>query len=221
MIEQNNLTTIRPVPVTASKRFASALIDYIPVMMISFVASTIGMAMFFESFQLESYIQPDMTDEDAFAMFSSMFDSMSSIILPSSIAMAIGNIYFLCKDLIGGRSPGKRLQKLQLVRLDGSPVSYTRMVVRNMLIIIWPVELIMYLANSGQRLGDLLCKTTVVVATEENKQPTDVQKVIIAVIIVTIFASLISVFYYWGMEAFFDWYMRFLQGIMQHSMNRV
>lgn len=220
MTGQNHSGMLVSVP--GSKRFISAFIDYVPVMMISVIANGIGGIMFFRSFQSIQpalYAHQGMSDEELFAAIMPMFHAISDMLLPLAIAMAIGNIYFLCKDLIGGRSPGKRLQKFQLVRLDGSPVSYTRMVVRNLFIIIWPVEFIMYLANSGQRLGDLLCKTTVVPATEDNRQPVDTQKVIISVIVVIIISSLVAAFYYWGMMAMFDWYIRFLEGIMQHGMS--
>jgi len=219
MIEQIN-TENQIVPVSASTRFVSALIDYIPMLMITMIANTVGMVLFFESFPSESlYAGQYMSEEESMNMITTMFGSMSSMILPMSIGLAVAYIYFLCKDLIGGRSPGKRLQKLQLVRLDGTSVSYTRMIVRNLFLIIWPVELIMYLANKGQRLGDLVCKTTVVTATEDNKQPVDKQKVIISVLIVTVFCSFVAVLYNWGMTSFFDWYMRFIEGVMQNTID--
>lgn len=217
-MEQDNIVNPKPVvSVSPSKRFVSALIDYIPMLMITTIANTIAMAAFFDSFPMIIEAGGYMSEEESMEMFSTIFSSISDMLLPMSIGIAISYVYFLCKDLIGGRSPGKRLQKLQLVRLDGSPVSYTRMVLRNLFLVIWPIELIMYLANSGQRLGDLACKTTVVEAAEENKQPTDKQKVIISVIIVAIFCSLIAVLYTWGMRAFFDWYMRLIEAIMQNG----
>jgi len=215
-MEQNSTSNILE-PVKSSKRVVSALIDYLPLVGLSFVGSSIGMIIFFESFPAEYLQQSQMSDEDAFRMVTSMFDSLYVIFYPISISMALGYTYFLCKDLFGGRSLGKRSQKLQLVRLDGSSVSYIRMIIRNLFIIIWPVELIMYLANSGQRLGDLACNTTVVAATEDNRQIVDKQKVTITIIIVAVLCSFIAVLYYWGMKAIFDWYITFLKNIMQHQ----
>lgn len=217
-MEQNNYTDL-PKPVEASKRLVSALIDYLPMMAFSIIANSIGMALFYEYFPMDTLVQQQntMSDEEAFAFLRTMMDSMSVMFIPMCIAMALSYIYFLCKDVIGGRSLGKRLQKLQLVRSDGSPVSYTRMVVRNLFIVIWPIEVIMYLANKGQRLGDLLCKTTVVVATDENKQAVDKQKVIISILVTAIFSALIAMLYYWGMKAVFEWYISFIEKLVQQK----
>lgn len=219
LMEQSNYTNVLPQPVEASKRLVSALIDYLPMMAFSIIANSIGMALFYEYFPMDTLAQQQntMSDEEAFEFLRTMFDSLSVMFIPMSIAMALAYVYFLCKDVIGGRSLGKRLQKLQLVRLDGSPVSYTRMVVRNLFIVIWPIEVIMYLANKGQRLGDLVCKTTVVPATDENKQAVDKQKVIISILITAVFSAFIALLYYWGMKAFFEWYLNFMERLIQQN----
>lgn len=217
-MEQNNSTPI-DLPVAPSKRLVSALIDYLPMMAFSVVANSIGMALFYEHFPMDTFAQQQhtMTNDEAFRMMRTMFNSLSVMFIPMSVAMALAYVYFLCKDIFGGRSIGKRLQKLQLVRLDGSPVSYTRMIVRNLFIVIWPIEVIMYLANKGQRLGDIACKTTVVPATEDNKQAPDIQKVVISIIITAIFSSLIAILYYWGIKAIFEWYINFLDKLAHYN----
>lgn len=212
----NNANTV--VPVTASTRLISALIDYIPMMMFMMIGNTIGMASFFESFPMHDIINSQyMGEEESLNMMKNLFSSMTGMLVPLSICMALSYIYFLSKDLFGGRSPGKRLQKLQLVRLDGSPVSYPRMILRNLFIVIWPVEVIMYLANSGQRLGDIACKTTVVAAAEEKRQPLDKQKIIISMLIISVFCTLLGILYYWSMTYLLEWYVNIMETVLQQS----
>ncbi|MDU1903371.1 MAG: RDD family protein [Dysgonomonas sp.] len=220
MVKEENNIESTTIIVTRSKRFVSAFIDYIPMMMCMLIANAIGMKMFHQSFDMDAFIAGNSmyaTDAEVYTMTLEMFSALSVIIFPLTIGLGISYTYFLCKDIIGGQSIGKRIQKFQLVRLDGSPVSYTRMIIRNVFIIIWPVELVMYFMNSGQRLGDILCKTTVVAATEENKQITDIRKVIVCIIAVSIFSTLISFFYYKGMIVVFDWYIGFMENIFQRT----
>ncbi len=71
-------------------------------------------------------------------------------------------VYF-CKDSIGGRSIAKRVLKLQVVEHStGQPASPLRCVVRNLLTIFWPIEVIVTLASPERRLGDRLAGTRVV-----------------------------------------------------------
>lgn len=206
-------------PVTSGNRLVSALIDYIPAMMISMVINTIVTIIALpdlEEFILES--QNGVSDAEAIEHMFRFFGVFKSMIIGLSIALAVSYFYFLSKDFFGGRSIGKRVMKLQLVMKDGhSPVSGIRMIVRNLFLVLWPVEVIMYLANSGQRLGDLLCKTTVVRASEDNKQPINIKSLIVNLLIVAIFTSLISVVYYWGLTTFFDWYINFLRQLISQQ----
>ncbi len=210
----DNYNTMPPLPpreVTGTKRFVSALIDYIVMMVISFIMSTPLMIFFFTSFS--SFI-PETSGSNPAAMFGVMQEMMSSMMKYQMVAMVVTYLYFLCKDLFGGRSPGKRSQNLQLVMKDGSgPVSNLRMVLRNITIIIWFVELVMYFANPKQRLGDMLCGTTVVNATEENKQETDNGKVAITIGIVFLVLCVVCFLYYKLMLLFFEFYFNMLSNL--------
>lgn len=207
-------------PVTSGNRLVSALIDYIPAMMISVVINTIvtiSMLPDMEQFMLNTS-QNGASDAETIEHIFQLFGVFKSMVIGLSIALAISCFYFLSKDFFGGRSIGKRVMKLQLVMKDGhSPVSGIRMIVRNLFLVLWPVEVVMYLANSGQRLGDLLCKTTVVRASDENKQAINTKTLIVNMLIVAIFVSLISLVYYWGLTTFFDWYINFLRQLISQQ----
>lgn len=74
-----------------------------------------------------------------------------------------GFALYFCKDVFQGRSPGKRITKLQIVDFKTSEAANPlRTVVRNLFCIIWPLEVIITLINPGRRLGDLVAGTKVV-----------------------------------------------------------
>ena len=83
------------------------------------------------------------------------------LIIPSNfICTGICFIYFLLKD-VSGQSIGKKLIKLRIQNPDESksPPKW-KMIVRNVFITLWPVEMILLL-SSNQRLGDRLTNTIV------------------------------------------------------------
>ncbi|UII22260.1 RDD family protein [Fulvivirga ligni] len=75
----------------------------------------------------------------------------------------IGFVLYLCKDSFNGRSIGKRALKLQVVNYKtGEPAAPLRCLVRNLLCIIWPIEVIVTLINPNRRIGDMLAGTEVI-----------------------------------------------------------
>jgi uncharacterized RDD family membrane protein YckC len=75
--------------------------------------------------------------------------------------------YFMLFELLwGGQSPGKRLLGLRVVRRDGQPLSFTTVLVRNVLRWIDQVALlgvfVMLIDTFSRRLGDLAAGTFVV-----------------------------------------------------------
>lgn len=81
---------------------------------------------------------------------------------PLFFVAMIGFALYFCKDCIQGRSIAKRILKLQVVDdKTGEPASPVKCVIRNMLCVIWPVEVIVTLVNPGKRLGDRLAGTRV------------------------------------------------------------
>lgn len=84
--------------------------------------------------------------------------------LPFVTLLAIFMIYML-KDIIGGRSIGKRVFSIGVRCLEdpGEIPSLGRLILRNFTLLIWPVEfLILLFSTSGRRLGDIIAKTAVV-----------------------------------------------------------
>ncbi len=77
--------------------------------------------------------------------------------------------YPLLEGLSGGRTPGKRAQRLRVVRTDGQPVTVSAVLVRNVVRIVDLLPgsyavgaLSILLTKQSQRLGDLVAGTLVV-----------------------------------------------------------
>lgn len=70
--------------------------------------------------------------------------------------------YMLLRDLIGGRSIGKRLVGLKVIdKQTGEPAGLLKCLVRNLTWFIGTIDIIVYLIK-GARLGDMLAGTDVV-----------------------------------------------------------
>jgi uncharacterized RDD family membrane protein YckC len=79
---------------------------------------------------------------------------------------------YLCKDSINGRSLAKRILGHQVVdNKTGQVATPLQCLVRNILIIIWPVEVIVVQVNPARRLGDKLAGTKVVTYDPALEQP--------------------------------------------------
>ncbi|RAV97794.1 RDD family protein [Pseudochryseolinea flava] len=85
--------------------------------------------------------------------------------------LMLGNYYlnlfafplYFNKDIYLGRSLGKRILKLQLIDIKtGQPANALRCFVRNLTIILWPIEGILALANNERRIGDFIAGTKLV-----------------------------------------------------------
>lgn len=77
--------------------------------------------------------------------------------------LAVALIIFYMKDLFGGRSIGKRIFKLAVRDINNfneTPHGF-RLFIRNISLIIWPVELIFFLITK-KRIGDLVGRTQVI-----------------------------------------------------------
>jgi uncharacterized RDD family membrane protein YckC len=80
-----------------------------------------------------------------------------------------GPTAYFCKDIFGGRSPGKRILRLQVVcNQERQVVTPEQSIIRNVFCIIWPVELIVSMCNPHRRIGDHIAGTRL---TKFNMQP--------------------------------------------------
>jgi hypothetical protein len=97
----------------------------------------------------------------------------------------LGFAVFFCKDCINGRSPAKRILKLQVVdNVTGTAASPLQCFVRDLFMIIWPIEGIVALINPERRIGDRVAGTKLVVFDPVVTQPeTNVAKVLIALLL--------------------------------------
>lgn len=70
-------------------------------------------------------------------------------------------LYFL-KDSFNGRSIAKRITKLQVINnTTGEVASVAKCFIRNIFIIIWPVEVVVSLFSPQRRIGDFVAGTKV------------------------------------------------------------
>lgn len=70
--------------------------------------------------------------------------------------------YLVLRDLPRGRSVGKKALRLQARGTDATPASPVQLIVRNLFVVLYPVEAVWLLATSGRkRLGDIAAKTGV------------------------------------------------------------
>lgn len=94
------------------------------------------------------------------------------------------SLYF-CKDIVNGRSFAKRILKLQLVdNVTGKVASPLQCLVRNVLCVIWPVEVIVAMLNTNRRLGDRIAGTKLIKFDTTLEQPKlNIGNLLISVII--------------------------------------
>ena len=103
------------------------------------------------------------------------FNNLTTKMLPT---MLIGFLIYFAKDSIKGISPGKWVMGI-MVRDENNPTevpSIGRMFIRNLFLIIWPIEFIV-LASSQEkkRLGD---KTTKVMVVKNPNRPTKLPRIL-------------------------------------------
>lgn len=77
------------------------------------------------------------------------------------IILLIIEIGFLCKDVIGGQSIGKKIVHIKVVNVDESKANLLQLIIRNITILIWPIEMIILLLGK-RKIGDVISKTMIV-----------------------------------------------------------
>jgi uncharacterized RDD family membrane protein YckC len=105
-------------------------------------------------------------------------------------------VYF-CKDCINGRSPAKRILNIAVVdyrtNVSASPF---QSLVRNLFIVIWPVEVIVALFDQERRIGDRVAGTKL----KYYDSSTSVRVNIAAISACVLIASVFSYFLIWIMD---------------------
>jgi len=88
--------------------------------------------------------------------------SINKVVLASMIPAAL---LLFSKDSFNGISPGKWIEGIMVrdANNPGSAPPFRRLFLRNLLLLIWPVEIfLLFSSNRDQRLGDTIAKTIVV-----------------------------------------------------------
>lgn len=76
------------------------------------------------------------------------------------VMMAVMYVVFCSKDMMHGQSVGKRVYKIQIVDMvTGQKVGFVRCFLRNLPILIWPIEMLMIMSGKDRRFGDYLVGT--------------------------------------------------------------
>jgi uncharacterized RDD family membrane protein YckC len=98
----------------------------------------------------------------------------------------------LCKDIYNGQSLGKKIMNLQVVDIHNKDVSLYKLVLRNIFVFIWPIELILCIIGSD-RLGDIIFKTKVVkIKKKETLYSNNIYKIILCFLLVLLILLFVS-----------------------------
>jgi len=91
---------------------------------------------------------------------------------PMKYVSLFGFSLYFCKDVLNGRSIAKRILKLQIVDNDkGLAATPVQCLVRNIPLLLWPIEVIISMTNTSRRLGDRLARTKLVRYDPTFEQP--------------------------------------------------
>lgn len=87
----------------------------------------------------------------------------SHMVISTNIKITmISFLYILLRDVIGGKGIGKRMMNLMVRDSSGAECSIWRIILRNISLLIWPVEGIVILIDKNRkRLGDKIFHTDV------------------------------------------------------------
>lgn len=140
--------------VTAGPRIGSMLLDHIVM--------TFAIMFLVLPFTIGSL--DGITDESTTTPFS------SGLVF---YIMIFGMSLYFNKDMIQGKSVAKRTLKLEVVNIKtGEVASSLKCFVRNLTIVVWPIEVIVVLISPSRRIGDFIAGTRVeYIADERNSKP--------------------------------------------------
>ena len=105
------------------------------------------------------------------------------IIIAFAVICLIFSIYYN-KDAIKVKSPGKRVLNLVVVNnKTGQIASPIRCVLRNLTIILWPIEVIVCLFSPERRIGDFIAGTKIITDTDTLDTELKKGQIVIALLI--------------------------------------
>ncbi len=125
------------------------------------------------TFVIMLFFLPNMIQGFASAFEINHEQSNPTLFGGSMYFLILGFALYLCKDSFNGRSVAKRVLKLQIVdNKTGEVATPIKCFIRNIPIIVWPIEVIAALINPSRRIGDYMSGTRVVPFRKELEQPT-------------------------------------------------
>ena len=153
---------------TAGSRIGAMLLDHM-VMTFVLMFSLLPFAMI--------GLEEVGTDESTTNPFS------SNLIL---YGMIFGLSLYFNKDMIQGKSVAKRAFKQEVVDIKtGEVASSLKCLVRNLMIAVWPIEVIAVLVSPSRRIGDFIAGTKVEYVTKErnSKPKVDFKNLILSIVL--------------------------------------
>ena len=161
--------------ITIGLRLASMLVDH-------FAMTFIIMAIVMPGFALNMIDALKLNHEPISFGFGAM-----------SFLFAFGFSAYFNKDIFNGRSPAKRILKMQVIdNKTGQVANPIKCLVRNLTIPLWPLEVIFVLFSPKRRLGDTIAGTRIDYVENPEKTKMDWSKFLIALLIAIGFSALIS-----------------------------
>lgn len=132
--------------VNVGTRLGSMILDHI---IMTIIIMIISIPYFISTFSNAFEISHVQTDPNTFGN--------------SGLVLLIGFSLYFCKDCVLGRSPAKRILKLQIVdNSTGEVASPIKCFIRDIFCILWPVEVIIALVNPSRRIGDFVAGTKLI-----------------------------------------------------------
>lgn len=112
----------------------------------------------------------------------------------STYLMLFGLSLYFNKDMIQGKSIAKRILKQEIVDIKtGEVASALKCLIRNLAIVIWPIEIIVVLINPSRRIGDFIAGTKVVlISYGRNSKPRVDIKIVVTSLFLGFFILLIG-----------------------------
>jgi len=123
-------------------------------------------------------------------------DAPPKLFLGNYYLNIVGFSLYFNKDIIMGRSIAKRTLKLQVVNnKTGQPANPLKCLVRNLTILIWPIEVIVALLNNERRIGDFIAGTRLTAyKSDEHNGKVNWALVLLALTISILFTYLVLVY---------------------------
>lgn len=161
--------------VTISLRLASMFIDH-------FVMTFIMMLLVMPVFVIQ------MID-----VFELNHDPLSLDFFWIAAFFILGYAVYFNKDGLNGRSPAKRILKMQVINNKTNMVaSPLKCLLRNVTIIFWPIEVLFVLVNPKRRIGDLIAGTRIDYVEQPEKVKINWSKFSLALILAVLLSCLIA-----------------------------